>query len=360
MKVLFVTRATLFDVKGGDTTQILETARHLEMLNVRVDIRLTNEKIDYSAYDLIHFFNIIRPADILRHTSRTDKPYVVSTVFVEYVEFEKKARSGMMRLLFNSLSADRIEFLKVLARRLRNGETVGSFRYLWWGHRKSIQYVILHAMALLPNSKNEYRRLVARYGVQHKYYVIPNAINRDLFNAPGRDQDRDQRLIICVGRIEGIKNQLNLIRAVNGTEFKLKIIGSGTPNQQGYLKLCQQEAGANVEFVNFLPQQDLIQIYRRAKVHVLASWFETTGLSSLEAGVMGCNLVITDKGDTVEYFGDDVWYCDPENPASILSAIRSAAEAPAKQQLIDKINTLYTWKNAARKTLDAYNDVLKG
>jgi len=28
---------------------------------------------------------------------------------------------------------------------------------------------------------------------------------------------------------------------------------------------------------------------------VLPSWFETTGLSSIEAGVMGCNIVITDK-----------------------------------------------------------------
>jgi len=32
---------------------------------VYVDILLTNQTIDYSQYDLLHFFNIIHPADIL-------------------------------------------------------------------------------------------------------------------------------------------------------------------------------------------------------------------------------------------------------------------------------------------------------
>ena len=66
MRVVFITRATLYSVKGGDTLQVLQTARHLEELGIQVDIRLTNERISYDQYDLLHFFNIIRPADIDR------------------------------------------------------------------------------------------------------------------------------------------------------------------------------------------------------------------------------------------------------------------------------------------------------
>ena len=73
MKVLFISRATLYKDKGGDTIQIVNTARYLEKLGVEVTIRLSNEAIDYSKFDLIHFFNIIRPADILLHMERSGK-----------------------------------------------------------------------------------------------------------------------------------------------------------------------------------------------------------------------------------------------------------------------------------------------
>ena len=52
-----------------------------------------------------------------------------------------------------------------------------------------------------------------------------------------------------------------------------------------------------------LPHEDLAPYYASCKVHALVSWMETTGLSSLEAEVMGANLVITDKGDTRDYLG---------------------------------------------------------
>jgi glycosyltransferase involved in cell wall biosynthesis len=358
LKVLFITRVTLFSDQGGDTIQVLETAKHLEKLHIRADIKLTNEKIDYSVYDLIHFFNIIRPGGILRHISKTNKPYVVSTIFVDYAEFEKKARTGLARFVFGIFNADQIEYLKAWARWFKTGESPGSFRYLWWGHKKSVQYVIRNSRMLLPNSESEYKRLLARYLIPHAYCTIPNAINRHLFIASGEDLNRDNQMVICVGRIEGRKNQLNLIRAIKGSSYKLKLIGAGAPNQKDYLQLCKEEADSNVEFINSMPQHELIRIYSMAKVHVLASWFETTGLSSLEAGVMGCNLVITDKGDTREYFGDNAWYCDPGSVESILSAIQAASAAPVNTWLIKKINSLYTWENAAMKTKDAYDSIL--
>ena len=58
MKVAFITRSTLYAVPGGDTEQILQTARFLKELGVEVDLFLTTEKINYAEYDLLHVFNI--------------------------------------------------------------------------------------------------------------------------------------------------------------------------------------------------------------------------------------------------------------------------------------------------------------
>jgi len=165
--------------------------------------------------------------------------------------------------------------------------------------------------------------------------------------------------VICVARIEGIKNQLNLIRALNNTRFKLLLIGNHSPNQQAYYDECKSIAAANIEFIAHLPQDELVAYYQRAGVHVLPSWFETTGLSSLEAAAMGCNIVITDKGDTREYFGDDAFYCDPGKPESILAAIEQAGGAQHKPMLRERILQKYTWAQAAKSTLAAYEQVVE-
>lgn len=358
MKVLFVSRATLFRDKGGDTIQLINTAFQLKRLGIEVDIKINNDMIDYGQYDLIHFFNIIRPADILHHIEKTQTPFVISTIYVDYSEYEKEHRGGVAGFLFKILSPDAVEYVKTLARAIVKSEKIKSSSYLVTGHRKSIGKIMKRASILLPNSKNEYYRLVKSYGIEQKYKVIPNAIDPDLFFPGDSTTKRDPNLVLCVGRIEGLKNQLNLIRAVNDSSYKLIIIGSAASNQAAYFNVCKQTASKNIEFIERLPQQELTDYYKRATVHVLPSWFETTGLSSLEAAVMGCNIVITEKGDTREYFEDMAYYCEPGSPASIQEAIHRAANNPYNEALRKKILTEYTWEIAARKTIEAYQEVL--
>ena len=118
MKILFISRSSLYKDKGGDTIQVLNTAAFLKKINIEVDIRLCNEVIDYTSYDVLHFFNLIRPADILKHIKYSGKPYVISTIYVDYSEFEKKIRRGITGLIFKFFPGDFIEYLKVIARAL--------------------------------------------------------------------------------------------------------------------------------------------------------------------------------------------------------------------------------------------------
>ena len=359
VKILFISRATLYKDKGGDTVQLVNTARFLKTLGVDVTIRLCNEKIDYSDYDLLHFFNIIRPADILTHVEKSGKPYVVSTIYVDYTEYEKKGRKGMAGLLFKTLSSDFIEYAKIMARFFTNGEKIISPGYVWLGQKKSVRKIIRAASMLLPNSTSEYNRLVSHYKVENRYTVIPNAIDPGLFIMSSDRTKRMENLVICVGRIEGRKNQVNLIRALNNTKYHLVIIGSPSANQVKYYERCRRLAAGNIQFIHSLRQEELVHYYGRAKVHVLPSWFETTGLSSLEAAVMGCNIVITDKGDTREYFENDAYYCDPASAMSILEAVEKAANAGFSVHLRERILTQYTWPRAAKKTYEAYREILE-
>ena len=358
MKVLFIVRGTLYTNTGGDTTQILQTARYLKELGVQVTIKSSKEEITYGEYDLLHLFNITRPADILKHIERSQKPFVISPIFIDYSEFDRTVRKGYTGSILRCLQINGIEYVKTLARSVFNGEKIASRKYLIYGQKRSIKKILRQAKLLLTNSYSEYDRLEKQYHIKKPFAVIPNAVG-DLFLEASRNIPvKEETLVLCVARIEGLKNQLHLIQALNKTRYTLVLIGRAASNQATYYRLCREAAAANVRFVGHIPQEDLIDYYLRAKVHILPSWFETTGLSSLEAAVLGCNIVITEKGDTREYFQDHAWYCDPARPGSILQAVDQAAASPFNDSLQKKIISEYTWMQAARKTLAAYQEVI--
>lgn len=362
MKIVMISRDTLYSSPGGDTIQIINTAKYLKRIGIKVDIKLTSDPINYSQYDLIHFFNIIRPDDCLMHLKKSALPFVISTIFVDYSEYERKARTGILKLLSYIFSSDQIEYLKAIARIIKRKEKLKSWLFIWYGQKKSIQTLLQQASMLLPNSKNEYERLYKHYQISQKFIIIPNAIDLEIFsqNRTNPYYDKFKNSIICVARIEGLKNQLNLIKAVNKTNHKLFIIGQKASNQSKYYKKCLEEASKNpnIEFIDHLTQEELASIMKMAKIHALVSWFETTGLVSLEAAFAGCNIIISDKGDQREYFQNAATYCNPENINDIINAIDIAYNKPIDAVFIEKIQKEYNWEKTAEKTFNAYNEIL--
>jgi glycosyltransferase involved in cell wall biosynthesis len=249
------------------------------------------------------------------------------------------------------------EYVKSVSRWILKQDGLQSKNYLWKGHSNSIRYILDNAALLLPNSQQEYEQLKDQYHFDKAFYIIPNGINEKLFQ-PDESSLKQANLVLCAARIEGIKNQLNLIKALNDTEFKLLLIGDPSPNQVKYYEQCRKIAKRNIEFIARLSQEKLITYYKKAKVHILPSWFETCGLSSLEAAAMGCNIVITNKGFAGEYFGYDAVYCDPGSRESIYNAVKQAAMSPSQKKLQEKILANFTWRHAAIKTMEAYKDVI--
>jgi glycosyltransferase involved in cell wall biosynthesis len=358
MKVAFITRSTLFTVPGGDTVQITSLAKHLEALGIGASIQLTHEPINYAAYDLLHFFNITRPADILYHLHRTPKPYVISPNLVNYSEYETKSRKGFAGTVLPFLKPDTMEYIKTIARWINGSDRLNSHSYLWKGQKKCIRDILNSTSMVLPNSSMENIMIGKLYGVTPDFSIIPNGIDSSIFM--GDDTvEKDEHMVLCVARIEGIKNQFKLIKALNNTKFSVFIVGSPAYNHRSYFQLCKKSAAPNICFVDHLTQTELVQYYKKAKVHILPSWFETCGLSTLEAAVMGCTVVVTDKGYTREYFEDYALYCDPASHHSILEAVQKASIQAQDDALRNKILSNYTWQLAASRTAEAYQKTMQ-
>ena len=357
LSILFISRASLFTVKGGDTVQIIKTAAALRRAGLSIDIKLCNEKnIDYRCYDLIHFFNIRHPADILLHIKKSNLPYVISTIYVDYANPVIQKTKGIRNHILNLFTSDAQEYIKTIGKAILQNEKIISRSYIWNGHKKSVRRVLKDAAGLLPNSENEYQRLLTSYGIEKKYRVIPNGADTDIFHCCREDiVNKDASMVLCVARIELRKNQINLIRALNDTSFQLYLIGDPAPNHKAYYNECKRISKSNVHFLEAVPQENLVQYYRKAKVHILPSWFETTGLSSLEALYCGCNVVVTKYGDTSDYFDPQYcFFCDPGSIDSIREAVVKASESETKINYIDAVRSKYNWQQAAEKTLMAY------
>ena len=225
-----ISRSTLYTSPGGDTMQIHMTAKHLRELGVEVDILTAENQVQYEKYDLIHFFNIIRPDDILHHIKK-NRRYVVSTVFVDYSEFDKSARPGISGFMFKMMNPYHIEYIKCIARFILRRDTLKSFYFLLHGQFNSILHIARNAKLLLPNSHNEYRRFQKAFG-DFPYQKVVNAVDPEVFNEAVIANKAYRDHILVVGRIEGIKNQLNVIKAVINSSYQLTIIGKSSLNQR--------------------------------------------------------------------------------------------------------------------------------
>lgn len=365
MNVLFQSRKTLFSAPGGDTTQLLKTKEYLEALGVKVDISLELEP-DLQGYDIVHVFNLMRPQELylqVKNAKRQGKKVALSTIYGPYEEYEKKARGGVLQIMNQVLSISQIEYLKVIARAVLKGEfSKGTSLYLIKGHKKLQRQIIKMVDVFLPNSHSEMMRVEKDFNVCGLNYVaIPNAVDINKFDFDKtiirKENEKYKDCVLCVSRVEGRKNQLNIVKAVKDLPYKFVFIGKAGANFTKYMERCKELGAENCEFLGQIEHEQLPEFYKLCKVHILASWMETPGLSSLEAGVMRSNVVLTKKGDTEDYFEDMAFYCEPNDLKSIRDAIVAAYVTPYDERLEHKIKQQYKWEDTARETLKGYESI---
>ncbi len=363
MKVLFQSRKTLFSVPGGDTVQVLKTAEYLKKLGVKIDIS-TKLEPDLKGYDLVHIFNLCRPQEAYlqaKNAKKYRKSLVLSPIYVNWEEFEKKGSGGIRQFIAEKLSWSEIEYLKIFSRAIKNLEFhKGVLKVLTLGYEKLLQQICSFTDVFLPNSNLEMERIIKDFELgKPNYVIVPNAVDFKLFDYKNvhieqKIQKDFENCVLCVSKFSSVKNQLNIVKALSGLPYKLVFIGHVLPNHKKYFERVKKESGENVIFLGKIPHEKLPQYYKVAKVHILPSWFETTGLVSLEAAAMKCNVVITDKGYQKEYFRDYAFYCEPDNIESIRNAIIKAYESSFNEEFRKYILNNFTWEKAAEKTLEGY------
>jgi glycosyltransferase involved in cell wall biosynthesis len=373
MKILMLGRIDLKEKPGGDTVQVENTAKELRNLGIDVDIQ-TNLKCDMSGYDLVHIFQLDWIPEIfffVKRAKEAGKKIVFSAIhhnIDEVKKFDDKYAFDFRRIsrfLFKDQFA-RDTFKNIYRSIFDNRRLKSTLYSVVHGFKNMQRQILLWSDVVLVQTNLEGIDLKRTFGVDVNCVKVPNGVGKSYLQGPISETSFDlKNYIICVGRIEPRKNQLNIIKAVErlritmNKDIELVFIGYlGKYKHFEYSSIFRRELKNKKWIVHIqkIPYDKMPGYYRNAKVCVSASWFETTGLTSLEALFCGTNAVASGER-AKEYLGEHASYCFPDDIDSIKEALQKEYLS-ARPVLDEKVRLEYTWENAAHKTLEVYKNIL--
>ena len=144
---------------------------------------------------------------------------------------------------------------------------------------------------------------------ENKIKKITPGVDRKIF-IPDLSVEKEN-IILSIGRIQEQKGQLQTIEFLNNfkkiqNDFKCYFVG-GPSGKHGneYLYELQQtikdfNLDKHVEFLGDLPQTEIIELFKKAKLLIHTSKFETFGLVAIEANTMGVPVLTTNNGSLME------------------------------------------------------------
>jgi glycosyltransferase involved in cell wall biosynthesis len=154
------------------------------------------------------------------------------------------------------------------------------------------------------------------------------------------------REVLYVGRLspeKGVDTLVDAFSRLDGCDLRLVVVGSGP--QRAAL---ERRAGPNVHFTGRLPPERARERMRGARALAFPSrWYETFGMSVLEAMAAGIPVLASDLGGTPEILGRRAgWLVAPGDATSWAAALRRLADSivvdaagqAARQRWDDRFN----------------------
>lgn len=326
MRVLFCTRKDCFSNFAGDSMQLMKMFKYLNEKGVQVDVNTGYIK-DYSSYDIVHLFNLTRVEETYRYYKIAEdynKLIVLSPIYWNLKKYYDYVKDTENLILWDRL----------------------------WEYRKE---VLKGCRMIYPNSELENIQIQDDFHMSMPHRIIYNGIEvgcKSGYNFKKAYGLNDY--VFCAARICTRKNQLVLSKICS--ELGIQLVLAGSINDLNYFSKCMSYS--NVRYLGFMDEYNLYNAYKCARIHVLPSFVETPGLSSLEAAASGCNIVSTIEGSTREYFKDMCVYCNPYDEGSIKEAVLKCLEMKRHKKLKNHVIKNYDWRKCINVLLESYRYIL--
>lgn len=202
---------------------------------------------------------------------------------------------------------------------------------------------------------------------QDRLHVIYNGIDTDVFS-PSREVNRlPNRLLVVISRdtpVKGLKYMLEAL-AVLRKEYDLELQVIGRTLGDGVTEKIIRNLGIekHVSFIDQIDTAELVRQYRLATIVAVPSTYEGFGLPAAEGMACGAPVVATAAGALPEVVGDAGILIPPTDVPALVEAISGLMDNPDRRNRLSetgrkRIEQLFTWKDAARRTADVYLEAI--
>lgn len=320
MKILLATYPMAHQTPGGGEVQIFYYKKYLSRLGYKVSY-FNQWKDKLTKFDLVHFFSCIGGSEhFCKYVKDSGLPLVISP-----------------NLWINDINKTNYNLIE-------------------------IKNILSLSDKIICNSKMEKKSLIKVFDLNKNLFdhvyngvdkIFFQQINENIFR---KKYNINYPFILNVANIEKRKNQLKLVEVCNKLNKKLIIIGH-VRDKNYYDLIIQADKKKILKIITNIDHNSvyLRSAYKACKYFVLPSILETPGLSSLEAGAQGKNLLITEVGSCKEYYENKVLYC---NNLNLENKLEDLLRKPAINLNVIKKVKKFEWSKSILRLDKVYKSLI--
>lgn len=347
IKVGYLSDFPFFITFGGKEVQLLSYMENINNGNFNIKIKLLDFFSMKENFDIIHFFGYSNWFYDLIKNLRTNFPKV--RIFISPTFYYNNERKMFLSSLISKICP------------------IPNFFYYK-------RYFLLHSDLIIVNSNAEKKQLIRLFQIdENKIEVIYNYVDSNfcVFNNPQNSYLflknyglSKGEYFLTVAFLDERKNTLKLLKAFLElypllNNKKLVLIGKfrfrDNKIREEVEKLIQNNRDKilHIEYID--RKSDLLKsAYLNCKAHLLPSFLETPGLSTLEAGIFKKPVLVGKCKPVEEYFEDKVIYCDPNSIESIKKGILKVNAQEENTELYELIKSKYLEIYSITKLVNLY------
>jgi len=254
----------------------------------------------------------------------------------------------------------------------------GSDVYISWKFKKLIfKSILKNADAVVVLAADMKEKIELEKACDNKeIFVIPNGIEFDKFTNSAEKEtinvpqvQKDEKIILFVGRLNQIKGIKYLIRAmgiIRGIMPKTRLLIVGYGEEKENLEKLVKELNLEncTTFTGKIPNEEISKYMMASDIFVLPSLSESFGIVNLEAMACGLPIVATRVGGIPEIVEDEEngFLVEPKNPEQIAEKILLLFKNEELSKKISNNNKekakKYSWDRVVEKLEEIYSKVL--